>query len=171
MLIYEKDNKLNINFNPSLLEVGRDNPDIQIGENEIKLGDTEITSENVLPTPTSEDVGKVPTVQEDGSYALANAGGSNAPLICTDTEGTLDKTMNEIQTAYLAGTPVFVIVNDGRFDTYSSVALLIPVQSYEVPGGATRYMGAVYSSEDMETPYHVMSDNTESECLAAYPTK
>lgn len=62
MLIYEKNNKLNINFDPSKSIEGT--PDIQFGENEIKLGDAEITSENVLPTPTNDDVGKVLTVQK-----------------------------------------------------------------------------------------------------------
>lgn len=68
MLIYEKNNKLNINFDPSKSIEGT--PDIQIGENEIKLGDAEITSENVLPTPTNEDVGKIVSVGEGGSYEL-----------------------------------------------------------------------------------------------------
>lgn len=84
MLIYEKNNKLNINFDPSKSIEGT--PDIQIGENEIKLGDAEITSENVLPTPTNEDVGKVPTVQEDGMYSLENIP-SELPVATPEDEG------------------------------------------------------------------------------------
>ena len=42
MIVYEKNNKLNINFENEL-----DNPDIEIGKNEIKLGDSEITANNV----------------------------------------------------------------------------------------------------------------------------
>ena len=94
------------------------NPDIQIGENEIKLGDTEITSENVLPTPTSEDVGKVPTVQEDGSYALANAGGSGVePFVVTFTiengNVSANKTFEEISVAYQQTPLIFAKDNNG----------------------------------------------------------
>jgi hypothetical protein len=102
MLIYEKNNKLNINFDPSKSIEGT--PDIQIGENEIKLGDAEITSENVLPTPTNEDVGKVPTVKEDGSYALANAGGGDFRVTFSVDQNdsvTCDKTYSEIAQAIL----------------------------------------------------------------------
>lgn len=52
-------------------------------------------SNPTIPTPTAEDNGKFLGVS-NGEYALANAGGSNAPLICTDTEGTLDKTWQEV---------------------------------------------------------------------------
>lgn len=65
----------------------------------------DVTS-NLLPTPGSEDAGKVPTVQEDGSYALAEAsGGGSAPLIVTfsgrtdNSNAACDKTWEEVEAA------------------------------------------------------------------------
>lgn len=47
MLIYEKNNKLNINFDN---EVG-ENPDVQIGKDEINLDGSTINKDSVLPPP------------------------------------------------------------------------------------------------------------------------
>jgi hypothetical protein len=60
-----------------------------------------------LPVPGRGDEGKVPTVQSDGSYALANAGGGSSPLVVTfsgTTDGgdaACDKTWDEIVAAGL----------------------------------------------------------------------
>ena len=104
MIVYEKNNKLNINFENEL-----DNPDIEIGKGEIKLGESEITANSVLPVPEEGDAGKVPTVQDDGSYALADAGGSGGVFIVTNTNGTLDKTWQEIYN--VAQTNEVVLIN------------------------------------------------------------
>lgn len=74
MLIYEKDNKLNINFENTV----DGEPDLQIGKDGDK---TEVLIDGQqgggLPVPSlPDDVGKVPTVQNDGSYGLENGGGS-----------------------------------------------------------------------------------------------
>ena len=50
MLIYENNNKLNINFENEL-----GNPDIEIGKDAVKLGDSEITANSVLPDAPTED--------------------------------------------------------------------------------------------------------------------
>lgn len=50
MLIYESNNKLNINFEN---EVGT--PDIEIGKDAVKLGTTEIGKDSVLPANPTED--------------------------------------------------------------------------------------------------------------------
>ena len=76
MLIYEKDNKLNISF-----ENNMDETDIVVGKDEVKIGEATISDSNVLPVPEEGDVGKVPTVQEDGSYALAESGGSGGGMV------------------------------------------------------------------------------------------
>lgn len=50
MLIYESNNKLNINFEN---EVGI--PDIEIGKDAVKLGTTEISKDSVLPANPTEN--------------------------------------------------------------------------------------------------------------------
>lgn len=106
MLIYEKNNKLNINFDNEISE----NPDVQIGKDGDK---TEVlidgSSNPAIPVPVlPEDVGKTIVVNEDGSYALANAGGGSEPFIVTITGTlnigkpityTIDKTLEEIISA------------------------------------------------------------------------
>jgi hypothetical protein len=108
MLIYEKNNKLNINFDNEINE----NPDLQIGKNGDK---TEVlvdgSSNPTIPVPVlPEDVGKTIVVNEDGSYALANAGGgSTAPLVVSFTASppsfqvVCDKSYSEIKNAYDSG--------------------------------------------------------------------
>ena len=97
MLIYEKDNKLNISFENNMEET-----DIVVGKDEVKIGEATISDSNVLPVPEEGDTGKVPTVQEDGSYALANVGGGSSPLVVTFSgtttggDATCDKTWDEI---------------------------------------------------------------------------
>ena len=99
MIVYEKNNKLNINFENEL-----DNPDIEIGKNEIKLGDSEISQNSLCPPPTIEDRGKVVTVQEDGTYGLNNLSGGDSIFIVNEMregkQSFLDKTYEEIINAY-----------------------------------------------------------------------
>lgn len=88
------------------------------------------------PPPSAEDVGKVPTVQEDGSYALTAAGGSNAPLILefatTSPSLTVDTPLSEIKAAIEAGRQVWFTDGNGdnltltvfRFDG-ATVAILV----------------------------------------------
>lgn len=113
MLIYEKDNKLNISF-----ENNMDETDIVVGKDEVKIGEATISDNNVLPVPEEGDTGKVPTVQEDGSYALANAGGGGAaPFVVTfnydshDELWTVDKTFTEINNAYNSGSTIIFFIN------------------------------------------------------------
>lgn len=112
MLIYEKDNKLNISFENNMEET-----DIVVGKDEVKIGEATISDSNVLPVPEEGDTGKVPTVQDDGTYALANASGGSEPLVVTfdynshDQEWSVDKTFAEIDNAYNSGSTIIFFIN------------------------------------------------------------
>lgn len=118
MLIYEKNNKLNINFDNEISE----NPDIQIGKDGDK---TEVlvdgSSNPTIPVPVlPEDVGKAIVVNEDGSYALATpSGGSNLFVVSLRKEGEAgaedifaDKTASEIYDAFIAGKQIVVYLSN-----------------------------------------------------------
>ena len=67
-----------------------------------------------LPEVDSEDNGKVLTVV-DGAWAAASGGGSGGGvLVVTDTDGTLDKTWQEIYDAMLSGGAVISADNPTR---------------------------------------------------------
>ena len=83
MIVYEKDNKLNINFENQL-----DNPDIEIGKSEIKVDGNDIVSGG------------------GGSEPLV------VNITTEDTVETLDKTWKEIKDAFDSGTIVLVRYND-----------------------------------------------------------
>ena len=89
-----------------------DETDIVVGKDEVKIGNSTISDSNVLPVATEEDAGKVPTVQDDGSYALANAGCGSSPLVVTfsgttaDGNAACDKTWAEISAAITAGKEI-----------------------------------------------------------------
>lgn len=78
MIVYEKNNKLNISFDNEIKE----NPDLQIG----KSGDkTEILVDgkknSSIPVPVlPEDIGKAIIVSEDGKYELAEVGGKGGAV-------------------------------------------------------------------------------------------
>lgn len=131
MLIYEKDNKLNINFENSV----DGEPDLQIGKDGDK---TKILVDG----------------QESG-------GGSNAPLICTDTGGTLDKTMGEIQAAFFSGRLVIRYEGEG----YSALIPTAFTPVYFSPK-TDSYLGDVTIGV---VDYRV-DESTEEAALAAYPT-
>lgn len=122
MLIYEKDNKLNINFENSMQET----PDLQIGKDGDK---TEVlidgSSNPTIPTPAIEDNGKFLGVS-NGEYALASAGGSNAPIYIefsnNATTWTSAKSFQEIVTAYMAGTIIFCGVANREYGQVTSFA-------------------------------------------------
>lgn len=59
-----------------------------------------------LPTPTVADAGSVVVVDDEGKYALGEAGGGGVLFVDTTT-GTLDKTFLEIKTAFLNGTIIY----------------------------------------------------------------
>ena len=137
MLIYEKDNKLNISF-----ENNMDETDIVVGKDEVKIGEATISDSNVLPVPEEGDIGKVPVVQEDGSYALANADGGGV-LIVYENNGTLDKTWAEINAA--ARTRGVVVINVDDAENETSVTLFVP---YSVTYGAEKgYKVTIENSE------------------------
>lgn len=116
MLIYEKNNKLNINFDNEISE----NPDLQIGKDGDK---TEVlvdgSSNPAIPVPVlPEDVGKTIVVNEDGSYALANAGGGGSePFIMHFTgsgTGTVTptETIEELVAAFNSGRLCMALFGD-----------------------------------------------------------
>lgn len=77
-----------------------------------------------LPTPTIADVGSVVVVDEDGKYALGEAGGGLIVHITPEENVdsltlTLDKSYSEIKTAILAGiTPIFISNEFGEYLIY-----------------------------------------------------
>jgi hypothetical protein len=107
MLIYEKDNKLNINFDNEVSE----QPDLQISKED---GKTSVTIDGQpgegLPPATSEDVGKSVIVGEDGGYALGEAGGG--AVICridTSNGNVLSMTHEQIAQALRDGKEVVFV--------------------------------------------------------------
>jgi hypothetical protein len=109
MLIYEKNNKLNINFDNEISE----NPDLQIGKED---GKTSVTIDGQpgegLPPATSEDVGKSVIVDENGGYALGEAGGQGPLYITVHETGVpstraCSVTVEDIKAANSAGRPIY----------------------------------------------------------------
>lgn len=116
MIVYEKNNKLNINFDNEVNE----NPDLQISKED---GKTQVLIDaknqvNPLPIPVlPKDVGKTIVVNEDGSYELVD----NNPLIVTFSglsalnTATCDKTWAEIQAAIVTGRNIRLRYATGIF--------------------------------------------------------
>lgn len=116
-----------------------------------KLGAEEVEGNNLVE------------VIDSGADAIEGGGSSGGGvLICTDTEGTLDKTMGEIQTAYVSGRSI--IIYGGFY--YSSVISVQPVREHEK---THNYNGVVQRGTNNDNTYEV-TEATEEDALAAYPT-
>ena len=87
MLIFEKDNKLNISFENQL-----ENPDIEIGKNEVNLGNIGIKSDS-----------QVEEFYVNISYKYNERTEDN------QLGAVLDKTYDEINEAFLAGKRIWAI--------------------------------------------------------------
>ena len=61
---------------------------------------------NELPAVTASDAGKVLAVNNSGVWVAANPSAGGGVLVVTDTDGTLDKTWQEIKDAMLVGSVV-----------------------------------------------------------------
>ena len=88
MIVYEKNNKLNINFENSL-----ENPDIEFGKSEIKVDGNNIVSGGGGSEPYIVDMIDV----GDGRYDA-------------------NKTWQEIHDAYMSGVPVFIHLPDDIYE-------------------------------------------------------
>lgn len=87
---------------------------------------------NELPAVTDVDEGKVLTVNNSGVWVAANPSSGGGVLVVTDTDGTLDKTWQEIHDAMLSGGAVIqhdeteadavlrVYVGKGTYDVSSA---------------------------------------------------
>ena len=140
MIIYEKDNKLNINFENSVEET----PDLQIS----KSGDkTEVLI--------------------DGQPGSGGSGGG--VLICIDTNGTLDKTMGEIQEAKNSGKIIYISIDDDVYVFQSLVILYYPI-SYIPKNQLYRGILGVADEFGGFLRYSV-GEATEEAALSAYPEK
>ena len=86
-----------------------------------------------------------------------------SPLVVHDNDGTLDKTMGAIQTAYFRGTPIFV--------EHSLVVQVIPVYEGKSGFDASLSLGIIAETDGgyHNISYYV-SENTALAALTAYPT-
>ena len=138
MLIYEKDNKLNINFENTV----DGEPDLQIGKD-----------------------GDKTEVLIDGQPGGGSGGGE---LVVRENDGTLDKTMGEIQTAFLRGDRIELQGNSDGGVTHFIMVFLHEVH-YSNKGNA--YEGIVGFVKIAGTfVYYLVSEASEAAALSAYPT-
>ena len=73
---------------------------------------------DALPAVTDVDEGKVLTVNNSGVWVAANPSSGGGALVVTDTDGTLDKTWQEIHDAMLNGIVMVNVVSaDGNEET------------------------------------------------------
>lgn len=71
-----------------------------------------------LPPVTASDAGKVATVDDSGEWVAANPSSGGGVLVVTDTEGTLDKTWQEIHDAF---PNVYITEEDGKMFTILTI--------------------------------------------------
>lgn len=81
-----------------------------------------------LPTPTVADAGKAVVVDDEGKYALGEAGGGDNLFIVNftlvDDALTADKTFNEILTAFNAGKVILFSLNGGGNIMVSNIGIV-----------------------------------------------
>lgn len=112
VLTVENDGSWGVENVPSELPtVGSSDKDKYLHTNQ-STGNVEWSSAPTeLPSVSGTDEGKVLTVNNSGEWVAANPS-SGGVLVVTDTDGTLDKTWQEIHDAMLSGGAV-VSLNDG----------------------------------------------------------
>lgn len=107
---------------------------------------TALGTKEFLPSVTSEDKGKVPTVSNDGEWELATpsggggGGGSMFVITASGTPPTFDKTWKEITDAFEAGSVV-----------------VLKTESTDVEGGTAIWYLSGYGAEEYDgaTSYYV----------------
>lgn len=145
MLIYEKENKLNINFDNEVSE----QPDLQI----------------------SKEDGKT-SVKIDGQESGGGSGGG--VMHVNATSGTSDKTLGELLMAYDAGTTIIVsYVSSNGFTCKGTVigAAGVYVDSKGNYGGNVVVAKGIREDNNL-TPFSMVIEPTvsEADALATYPT-
>jgi hypothetical protein len=127
----------------------------------------------LLPAVGATDKGKtLQTNATTGAPEWAEAsGGGGGVLMVTDTGGTLDKTMGEIQDAYLAGKRVIINTSDGSVarDVIGINPIFRGKSTYE---GVveTYFIGNVNSQFAIFLlTYNVFGEETEEAARNAYP--
>jgi hypothetical protein len=122
-----------------------------------------------LPDASEASEGDVLTIDDGEPVWAAGGGGSGGGvLMVTDTNGTLDKTMGEIQDAYLAGKRVIISVDNNDKDVIG----IIPVQA-----GKGDYFGRIRTYETVVInqrmvffqSYYSTFGETEEAVRNAYP--
>ena len=136
MIIYEKENTLNVSFENSVNET----PDIQIGKD-----------------------GDKTQILVDGQ---PGGGSGNGVLICTDTNGTLDKTMGEIQTAYHSGKTIIIDFTDY---TVCVIGLKDVFYDGRMAQGFLRIAELTADGDIWSFVTYWVSEETEEAALSAYP--
>ena len=84
-----------------------------------------------LPSVSGSDEGKVLTVNNSGVWVAANPSSGGGVLVVTDTDGTLDKTWQDIFNAF-GSTGAVVALSESHFVVINEVVYNTKSQEYEV---------------------------------------
>lgn len=88
-----------------------------------------------LPSTTSANAGDVLSLNNDKEAVWTTPSSGGGVLVVTDTEGTLDKTWQEIHDAMLVGTVVISVSNPQRVDVVLSAQVDSKTNEYVITGG------------------------------------
>lgn len=86
------------------------------------------------------DIDNDTLIEEDGVLKVKNGGGGSGVLVVTDTDGTLDKTWQEIHDAMLTGGAVISDIEDTLSTVVAGVSSM--ANRYVVDSGGESYIAS-----------------------------